>query len=131
MNRCINCTRCTRFFSEVIGSTLVGVIGRGIQSEISSYVETNFSDCEVSGNVIDLCPVGALTSKPNAFTARPWNLTKFNSFDALDSLGSFITLHYNGAVISKVTPRINYDLNVNWISDKIRYVLMVYINKDY
>lgn len=122
MNRCINCTRCTRFFSEVIGSTLVGVIGRGIQSEISSYVESNFSDCEVSGNVIDLCPVGALTSKPNAFATRPWNLTKFNSFDALDSLGSFITLHYNGAIISKVTPRINYDLNVNWISDKIRYV---------
>ena len=122
MNRCINCTRCTRFFAEVIGSTIVGVMGRGIQSEISSYVEQKFDDCEISGNVIDLCPVGALTSYPNAFTARPWNLAKFDSFDVLDSLGSFITLHYNGAIISKVTPKINYDLNLNWITDKIRYV---------
>ena len=122
MNRCINCTRCTRFFAEVVGSTLVGVIGRGINSEISSYVEMEFADCEFSGNVIDLCPVGALTSKVNAFAFRPWNLKRFNSFDALDSLGSYITLHYNGAELVKVTPRINYELNLNWISDKIRYV---------
>lgn len=122
MNRCINCTRCTRFFAEVVGSTLVGIIGRGINSEISSYVDTKFTDCEFSGNVIDLCPVGALTSQANAFAYRPWNLTRYNSFDALDSLGSCITLHYYGAQIAKVTPRINYDLNLNWISDKIRYV---------
>ena len=122
MNRCINCTRCTRFFAEVVGSTLVGIIGRGINSEISSYVETKFADCEFSGNVIDLCPVGALTSQANAFAYRPWNLKRFNSFDALDSLGSFITVHFFGSNIVKITPRINYNLNLNWISDKVRYM---------
>lgn len=122
MNRCINCTRCTRFFAEVVGSTLVGIIGRGINSEISSYVETKFADCEFSGNVIDLCPVGALTSHSNAFAYRPWNLKRLNSFDALDSLGSFITVHFFGSNIVKITPRINYNLNLNWISDKVRYL---------
>ena len=122
MNRCINCTRCTRFFAEVVGSTLVGIIGRGINSEISSYVETKFADCEFSGNVIDLCPVGALTSHSNAFAYRPWNLKRLNSFDALDSLGSFITVHFFGSNIVKITPRINYNLNLNWISDKVRYM---------
>lgn len=122
MNRCINCTRCTRFFAEVVGSTLVGIIGRGINSEISSYVETKFVDCEFSGNVIDLCPVGALTSHSNAFAYRPWNLKRLNSFDALDSLGSFITVHFFGSNIVKITPRINYNLNLNWISDKVRYM---------
>lgn len=122
MNRCINCTRCTRFFVEVVGSTLVGIIGRGINSEISSYVETKFADCEFSGNVIDLCPVGALTSHSNAFAYRPWNLKRLNSFDALDSLGSFITVHFFGSNIVKITPRINYNLNLNWISDKVRYM---------
>lgn len=122
MNRCINCTRCTRFFAEVVGSTLVGTIGRGINSEISSYVETKFADCEFSGNVIDLCPVGALTSHSNAFAYRPWNLKRLNSFDALDSLGSFITVHFFGSNIVKITPRINYNLNLNWISDKVRYM---------
>lgn len=122
MNRCINCTRCTRFFAEVVGSSLVGIIGRGINSEISSYVETKFSDCEFSGNVIDLCPVGALTSQANAFAYRPWNLKRLNSFDALDSLGSFITVHFFGSNIVKITPRINYNLNLNWISDKVRYM---------
>lgn len=122
MNRCINCTRCTRFFAEVVGSTLVGIIGRGINSEISSYVETKFADCEFSGNVIDLCPVGALTSHSNAFAYRPWNLKRLNFFDALDSLGSFITVHFFGSNIVKITPRINYNLNLNWISDKVRYM---------
>lgn len=122
MNRCINCTRCTRFFAEVVGSTLVGIIGRGINSEISSYVETKFADCEFSGNVIDLCPVGALTSHSNASAYRPWNLKRLNSFDALDSLGSFITVHFFGSNIVKITPRINYNLNLNWISDKVRYM---------
>lgn len=122
MNRCINCTRCTRFFAEVVGSTLVGIIGRGINSEISSYVETKFADCEFSGNVIDLCPVGALTSHSNAFAYRPWNLKRLNSFDALDSLGSFIAVHFFGSNIVKITPRINYNLNLNWISDKVRYM---------
>lgn len=122
MNRCINCTRCTRFFAEVVGSTLVGIIGRGINSEISSYVEIKFADCEFSGNVIDLCPVGALTSHSNAFAYRPWNLKRLNSFDALDSLGSFITVHFFGSNIVKITPRINYNLNLNWISDKVRYM---------
>lgn len=122
MNRCLNCTRCTRFFAEVVGSTLIGIIGRGINSEIGSYVDTKFIDCEFSGNVIDLCPVGALTSHANAFSYRPWNLKRYNSFDALDSLGSCITLHLYGAQIVKVTPRINYNLNLNWISDKVRYI---------
>lgn len=122
MNRCINCTRCTRFFAEVVGSTLVGIIGRGINSEISSYVETKFADCEFSGNVIDLCPVGALTSHSNAFAYRPWNLKRLNSFDALDSLGSFITVHFFGSNIVKITPRIYYNFNLNWISDKVRYM---------
>lgn len=122
MNRCINCTRCTRFFAEVVGNTLVGIIGRGINSEISSYIETKFADCEFSGNVIDLCPVGALTSHSNAFAYRPWNLKRLNSFDALDSLGSFITVHFFGSNIVKITPRINYNLNLNWISDKVRYM---------
>lgn len=122
MNRCINCTRCTRFFAEVVGSTLVGIIGRGINSEISSYVDMKFSDCEFSGNVIDLCPVGALTSQTNAFAFRPWNLKRFNSFDILDSLGSNIILHVYGSTIVKITPGINYNLNLNWISDKARYM---------
>lgn len=122
MNRCLNCTRCTRFFAEVIGNPLIGVIGRGVRSEINSYIDMKFMDCEISGNVIDLCPVGALTSQANAFSYRPWNLTKYTSFDALDSLGSCITLHFFGAQIVKVTPRINYDLNLNWISDKARYL---------
>ena len=122
MNRCINCTRCTRFFAEVVGNTLVGIIGRGINSEISSYVDTKFADCEFSGNVIDLCPVGALTSHANAFAYRPWNLKRYNSIDALDSLGSNLTFHLAGSTIVKVTPRINYELNLNWISDKARYM---------
>ena len=122
MNRCINCTRCTRFFAEVVGSTLVGIIGRGINSEISSYVDTKFADCEFSGNVIDLCPVGALTSHANAFAYRPWNLKRYNSIDILDSLGSNLTFHLAGSTIVKITPRINYDLNLNWISDKARYM---------
>lgn len=122
MNRCINCTRCTRFFAEVVGNPIVGIIGRGVNSEISSYVDMKFSDCEFSGNVIDLCPVGALTSKANAFSFRAWNLKRLNSFDILDSLGSFITVYLNGTTIVKITPRINYTLNLNWISDKVRYM---------
>ena len=122
MNRCINCTRCTRFFAELVGSTLVGIIGRGINSEISSYVDTKFADCEFSGNVIDLCPVGALTSHANAFAYRPWNLKRYNSIDILDSLGSNLTFHLAGSTIVKITPRINYNLNLNWISDKARYM---------
>lgn len=121
MNRCINCTRCTRFFAEVVGNSIVGIIGRGINSEISSYVDMKFNDCEFSGNVIDLCPVGALTSQLNAFAFRPWNLKRFNSFDILDSLGSNLTVHVYGSTIVKVTPQINYNLNLNWISDKARF----------
>lgn len=121
MNRCINCTRCTRFFAEVVGNSIVGIIGRGINSEISSYVDMKFNDCEFSGNVIDLCPVGALTSQLNAFAFRPWNLKRFNSFDILDSLGSNLTVHVYGSTIVKVIPQINYNLNLNWISDKARF----------
>ena len=78
----------------------------------SSYVDTKFADCEFSGNVIDLCPVGALTSHANAFAYRPWNLKRYNSIDALDSLGSNLTFHLAGSTIVKVTPRINYELNL-------------------
>ena len=122
MNRCVNCTRCTRFFTEVVGNTIIGIIGRGIHSEIGSYADATFADCEFSGNVIDLCPVGALTSNANAFSFRNWNLQRLNSFDILDSLGSFITVYLNGTTIVKILPRNNFILNLNWISDKVRYM---------
>lgn len=120
MNRCIHCTRCVRFSNEVAGINILGVTGRGSKMEIGFYIE-NLMRSELSGNVIDLCPVGALTSKPFAFTSRPWELKSYNSIDILDSLHSNIRVDVRGTKIMRILPRINYDLNEDWITDKIRF----------
>lgn len=120
MNRCIHCTRCVRFSNEVAGINILGITGRGSKMEIGFYIE-NLMRSELSGNVIDLCPVGALTSKPFAFTSRPWELKSYNSIDILDSLHSNIRVDIRGTKIMRILPRINYDLNEDWITDKIRF----------
>ena len=120
MNRCIHCTRCVRFSNEVAGINILGITGRGSKMEIGFYIE-NLMRSELSGNVIDLCPVGALTSKPFAFTSRPWELKSYNSIDILDSLHSNIRVDVRGTKIMRILPRINYDLNEDWITDKIRF----------
>ena len=120
MTRCIHCTRCVRFSEEVAGNNQLGTVGRGENTEITSYLEKTI-DSELSGNVIDLCPVGALTSKPYAFVARPWELKKTNSIDVFDAVGSNIRLDSKGDKILRVLPRINEDINEEWISDKTRF----------
>ncbi len=120
MTRCIHCTRCVRFSEEVAGNDQLGTIGRGEDTEITSYLEKTI-DSELSGNVIDLCPVGALTSKPYAFVARPWELKKTNSIDVFDAVGSNIRLDSKGDKILRVLPRINEEINEEWISDKTRF----------
>lgn len=120
MTRCIHCTRCVRFFDEIAGVELLGTMGRGKNTEISTYVKTELAS-EVSGNVIDLCPVGALTSKPYAFTARPWELTSIESIDVLDSLCSNIRIDIRGSEIMRILPKSNSSLNLDWISDNIRF----------
>ena len=120
MTRCIHCTRCIRFADEVAGNEQLGAVGRGEDTEITSYLEKTI-DSELSGNVIDLCPVGALTSKPYAFVARPWELKKTNSIDVFDAVGSNIRLDSKGDKILRVLPRINEEINEEWISDKTRY----------
>ena len=120
MTRCIHCTRCVRFSEEVAGNDQLGTIGRGEDAEITSYLEKTI-DSELSGNVIDLCPVGALTSKPYAFVARPWELKKTNSIDVFDAVGSNIRLDSKGDKILRVLPRINEEINEEWISDKTRF----------
>lgn len=120
MNRCIHCTRCVRFASEVAGVDDLGTTGRGGEMQIGTYVEKLFAS-EMSGNVIDLCPVGALTSKPYAFTARPWELRKIDSVDVMDALGSNIVVHQRAGDVMRVQPRINEDINEEWINDKTRY----------
>lgn len=120
MNRCIHCTRCVRFSNEVAGINILGVTGRGSKMEIGFYIE-NLMRSELSGNVIDLCPVGALTSKPFAFTSRSWELKSYNSIDLLDSLHSNIRIDIRGTKIMRILPRVNYDLNEDWITDKIRF----------
>ncbi|KAK8802171.1 hypothetical protein WA158_002655 [Blastocystis sp. Blastoise] len=120
MNRCINCTRCVRFVNEIAGSICLGSIGRGRTTEIGSYVDS-FYDFEISGNLIDVCPVGALTSKPYAFTNRPWELKSTHSIDVMDGLGSSITINTRGSNISRIIPRNNDLVNEEWISDKIRF----------
>lgn len=123
MNRCINCTRCIRFFDEIAGNPILGVMGRGRNSEISSYINKNFENSELSGNVIDLCPVGALISKNNIFKKRNWNFKLINSLDILDSVCSFITILVDGYKVIRVMPRINNKLNENWITDRIRFIV--------
>ena len=120
MTRCIHCTRCVRFNEEVAGNYQLGAIGRGENTEITSFLEKNI-DSELSGNVIDLCPVGALTSKPYAFIARPWELKKTDSIDVFDALGSNIRVDSKGDKVLRVLPRINEDINQEWISDKTRF----------
>jgi len=120
MTRCIHCTRCIRFATEVAGIPELGAIGRGEDTEITTYLEKSM-ESELSANVIDLCPVGALTSKPYAFEARPWELKKTETIDVMDAVGSNIRVDTYGWEVKRVLPRINEDINEEWISDKTRY----------
>jgi NADH-quinone oxidoreductase subunit G len=122
MTRCIHCTRCIRFATEVAGVPELGAIGRGEDMEITTYLETAMTS-ELQGNVVDLCPVGALTSKPYAFAARPWELNKTESIDVMDALGSAIRIDTRGREVMRILPRINDDVNEEWISDKTRHVV--------
>ncbi|KAA8588112.1 hypothetical protein FQN60_001306 [Etheostoma spectabile] len=117
MTRCIQCTRCVRFASEIAGVEDLGTTGRGNDLQIGTYVEKMFMS-ELSGNVIDICPVGALTSKPYAFTARPWETRKTESIDVLDAVGSNIVVTTRGGEVMRILPRLNEDVNEEWISDK-------------
>ena len=120
MTRCIHCTRCVRFATEVAGVPEIGAIGRGEDMQITTYLEKSVQS-ELSGNVIDLCPVGALTSKPYVFEARPWELKKTESIDVMDAVGSNIRVDTYGWEVKRVLPLINEDINEEWISDKTRY----------
>tara|TARA_Y100001970_G_scaffold269392_1_gene361812 strand:+ start:227 stop:2278 length:2052 start_codon:yes stop_codon:yes gene_type:complete len=120
MTRCIHCTRCVRFATEVAGVPEIGAIGRGENMEITTYLEKSM-ESELSANVIDLCPVGALTSKPYAFEARPWELKKTESIDVMDAVGSNIRVDTYNWEVKRILPRLNNDINEEWISDKTRY----------
>ncbi len=120
MTRCIHCTRCVRFATEVAGVPEIGAIGRGENMEITTYLEKAM-ESELSANVIDLCPVGALTSKPYAFEARPWELKKTESIDVMDAVGSNIRVDTYNWEVKRILPRLNNDVNEEWISDKTRY----------
>ena len=122
MTRCIHCTRCVRFATEIAGVEMLGVTGRGEEMEITNYVERAM-DSELSGNVIDLCPVGALTSKPYAFAARPWELRKTETIDVHDAVGSNVRVDARGREIMRVLPRLHEDVNEEWISDKTRFAV--------
>jgi NADH-quinone oxidoreductase subunit G len=122
MNRCILCTRCVRFVTEVAGAPELGATGRGEDMEITSYLESALTS-ELQGNVIDLCPVGALTSKPIAFHARSWEFVKTDSVDVMDALGSAIRVDSRGREVVRILPRVNDAINEEWISDKTRYVV--------
>ncbi|WP_299080010.1 NADH-quinone oxidoreductase subunit NuoG [uncultured Ruegeria sp.] len=121
MTRCISCTRCVRFTTEVAGITQMGQTGRGEDAEITAYLNETL-DSNLQGNIIDLCPVGALTSKPYAFTARPWELTKTESVDVMDALGSNIRVDTKGREVMRFLPRNHDGVNEEWISDKTRFV---------
>ncbi|WP_439137168.1 NADH-quinone oxidoreductase subunit NuoG [Roseicyclus sp.] len=121
MTRCISCTRCVRFITEVGGMPEMGQTGRGEDSEITSYLGASLVS-ELQGNIVDLCPVGALTSKPYAFTARPWELTKTESIDVMDALGSNIRIDTKGREVMRLLPRNHDGVNEEWLSDKSRYV---------
>lgn len=120
MTRCIQCTRCIRFASEVAGVDDLGTTGRGNEMQVGTYIEKMFMS-ELSGNIIDLCPVGALTSKPYAFTARPWETRKTESIDVLDALGSNIVVSTRGGEVMRILPKMHEDINEEWISDKTRF----------
>ena len=121
MTRCIHCTRCVRFATEVAGVPEIGAIGRGEDMEITTYLEASL-DSELSGNVIDLCPVGALTSKPYAYKARPWELRKTETIDVMDALGSNIRVDMRGREAMRILPRNHDEVNEEWLSDKSRFV---------
>jgi NADH-quinone oxidoreductase subunit G len=122
MNRCIHCTRCIRFSTEVAGVSELGATGRGEDMEITSYLEQALTS-ELQGNVVDLCPVGALTSKPTEFHARPWEYSKTESIDVMDALGSAIRVDARGREVIRILPRVNEAINEEWISDKTRHVV--------
>ncbi len=122
MTRCIHCTRCIRFATEIAGVPQLGATGRGEHMEVGTYVEQALAS-EMSGNLIDLCPVGALTSKPYAFVARPWELTKTESIDVMDAVGSNIRIDARGNEVLRILPRLNESVNEEWISDKTRFAL--------
>ncbi len=122
MTRCIQCTRCIRFAEEVAGVEEIGAIGRGENMQITSYLEHAVTS-ELSGNIVDLCPVGALTSKPYAFEARPWELKKMLSIDVMDAVGTNIRIDARGAQVLRAVPRINDDVNEEWASDKTRHAV--------
>src|SRR3954452_10101687 len=122
MNRCIHCTRCIRFATEIAGVEELGATGRGESMEIGTYVERTLTS-ELSGNIIDLCPVGALTAKPHAFVTRPWELRKTESVDVLDAVGSNIRIDSRGPQILRVLPRLNEAVNEEFISDKTRFAI--------
>ena len=121
MTRCIHCTRCVRFTTEVAGISELGLIGRGEDAEITTYLEQAMTS-ELQGNVIDLCPVGALTSRPYAFQARPWELNKTETVDVMDAVGSAIRVDTRGREVMRIMPRVNEQVNEEWISDKTRFV---------
>jgi NADH-quinone oxidoreductase subunit G len=122
MTRCIQCTRCIRFSTEVAGVEILGVTGRGEHMEVTTYVEKTINS-ELSGNLVDICPVGALTSKPYAFIARPWELRKTQSVDVMDALGSAIRIDSRGLEVLRILPRVNDDVNEEWLADKSRYAV--------
>jgi NADH-quinone oxidoreductase subunit G len=122
MNRCIQCTRCVRFSAEVCGAPEMGATGRGEDMEITTYLEHALTS-ELQGNLVDICPVGALTSKPYAFAARPWELGKTQSVDVMDGIGSAIRVDTRGREVMRILPRINEAVNEEWISDKTRHVV--------
>ena len=122
MNRCIQCTRCVRFAAEVCGVPEMGATGRGEDMEITTYLETALTS-ELQGNLVDICPVGALTSKPYAFAARPWELGKTQSIDVMDGVGSAIRVDTRGREVMRILPRVNEAVNEEWISDKARHVV--------
>lgn len=125
MTRCIHCTRCVRYFTEVAGMPVFGTTGRGSKMEISAYISEVFNS-EISGNLIDLCPVGALTSKPSAFSGRPWDFDSFKTIDPFDGLGSSIQIDFHGRKIARILPVINEYVNEEWISDKCRFSFDAY-----
>lgn len=120
MTRCIHCTRCVRFIEDVAGTVEIGAIGRGEGMEITTYLEQNLKS-ELSGNIIDLCPVGALTSRPYAFKARSWELRKTETIDVMDAVGSNIRIDSRGVEVMRILPRLNEEINEEWISDKTRF----------
>jgi NADH-quinone oxidoreductase subunit G len=122
MNRCIQCTRCVRFSAEIAGAPEMGATGRGEDMEITTYLEHALTS-ELQGNLVDICPVGALTSKPYAFAARPWELGKTQSIDVMDGVGSAIRVDTRGREVMRILPRVNEAVNEEWISDKTRHVV--------